>query len=144
MKPSFYFLILFATLLTARENPFVPLPIPEEQIAVPELEQEAGEERGGQTVNFEQIRFLFSAGQVRIETKDALKKHFMVQEPARIVLDFKADDDFPTRKRLLSVPPFQMIRLGAHSGYYRAVLELEGLHGYSVDVSKYGYLLTLK
>ncbi|MHC3993422.1 AMIN domain-containing protein [Thiomicrolovo sp. ZZH C-3] len=97
-----------------------------------------------QTVNFQQARFLFSEGKVRIESKDKLAKHFVIRKPTRIILDFEANADFPTRKRKVNVAPFKEIRMGMHPGYYRVVIELHKHADYSVEPSKYGYTLTLQ
>jgi len=147
------FLILLtfaaATLLSGRENPFMPsssLPEPEPVTAVeaPVAPEPSASTAASQTVNFQQARFLFTEGNVRIESRDRLAKHFVIREPTRIILDFEAKTDFPTRKRALDVAPFSEIRMGTHPGYYRAVIELTRAADYTIEPSKYGYTLILK
>ncbi|WP_345970343.1 AMIN domain-containing protein [Sulfurimonas sp. HSL1-6] len=155
-----FFLILLtitaATLLTARDNPFLPSPSspeplppkikerPVKETVVKEAPVKETHSLATQTVNFQQARFLFSEGNVRIESRDKLAKHFVIRKPTRIILDFEANADFPTRKREVSVAPFKEIRMGMHPGYYRIVIELEKRADYSIEPSKYGYTLTLK
>ena len=87
------FLILMSmvslTLLSARENPFIPLA----EAPVATVGSKPLVRTEGSIVNFQRIRFLFSATQVRIETKDTLKKDFAIPDPQRIILDFAADTD---------------------------------------------------
>jgi len=143
------FLILLTflgvTAVSARDNPFLP-PLSAPEPAVQETEEANVTDAAGalQTVNFQQARFVFSEGKVRIESRDALKKHFVIRKPTRIILDFTADTDFPTRKRVLNVAPFSEIRLGTHPGYYRAVIELKSEADYTIEPYKYGYILTLQ
>jgi hypothetical protein len=164
-------LALLALPLIARENPFIPVEMPEENPSVassekirsakPDTQKKAvsvqktsatamsktdgpSEERPSQVANFQNIRLVFSEGEVRIETKDALLKDFTIPKPPCIVLDFKSDADFPTRKRELSVAPFREVRMGIHKGFYRVALETEAPVEYTMKPFRYGYILTLR
>lgn len=168
MRLPFLILLLGClSILTARENPFVPVPetpeavapvhesgiviLSDEEVAqlkseeqdMPLVQESTVSEAQTETINFQQVRFLFSDGQIRIETKDRLKKDFALTDPARIILDFATAADFPSRKRSLSTPPFSALRLGAHNGYYRVVIELEKRAGYKIEPYRYGYILSL-
>ena len=158
--------LLLMTSLAARENPFVaqtesPKPAEEasnggivilsdEEAAQLNAEENetspaAGDMDEGDdktVVNFQNIRFLVSEGEIRIETKDSLQKKFTIRKPMRIILDFESKNDFPTRKSPVPVKPFREIRLGSHEGFYRVVIELEEPVGYTVVPFKYGYILT--
>jgi hypothetical protein len=166
----FIFFILFLQMtLFARENPFVP--VEPDAVSVQQAQktdgiiiltdEEATAEENQtkiqnptdvsieetpvkeQSINYQQIRFVLKGKTVRIETKDALKKDFAIANPMRIILDFKSQAEYPSRKKSLTVPPFSQLRIGSHKGYYRVVLELEHAANYSVTPFKYGYTLTL-
>jgi len=163
----FVTLLFFITcsLLTARDNPFIPVPsvsvsepavseteieiVSETEVNVPDKNDntspaaESRAENGSETVNFQQVRFVLSDKEVRIESKDKIKKHFAIKNPTRIILDFDAKADFPTRKQEVSLSPFKEIRLGTHETYYRAVIELTKPADYTLKPFKYGYILTL-
>jgi hypothetical protein len=153
--------LISCSLLTARENPFSPIPsapvsVPEQQIPLgskagkPDISDHASSAaqrqvpKGSETVNFQQVRFVLSATEVRIESKDKLKKHFAIKKPTRIILDFAGNADFPTRRHSVGLSPFKEIRLGTHEKYYRAVIELERPADYTIKPFKYGYILTLQ
>ena len=133
---SLTLLFLFAVLLSARENPFVPIGS--------EVQKHTEAQTDAQVVNFQYIRFLFSEGRLRIETKDRLKKHYAIHNPTRIILDFEGKSDFPSRQRRVDPAPFHEIRMGGHEGYYRTVIELDTPSDYGIEPFEYGYILTLK
>lgn len=160
-------LLGYSSYLMARQNPFAPVPktaeavtpthengivilsdedaaqlMSEKQEVVPAQKEMAAAAKT-EIVNFQQLRFLFSGGQIKIETQDRLKKDFALQNPGRIILDFTSEADFPSRKRSISTAPFRTVRLGAHKGYYRVVIELEKRSGYKIEPYKYGYILSL-
>lgn len=168
MRLPFLILLLGCmSILTARQNPFVPVPhtpeavapvhengiviLSDEEVAqlkseeqeVAPVQKETAVAPQTEIINFQQVRFLFSDRQIKIETKDRLKKDFALRDPARIILDFATVVDFPSRKRSLGIPPFSALRLGAHKGYYRVVIELEKASGYKIKPYKYGYILSL-
>jgi|GEM_PF-2976038 len=140
------------SLLLARENPFVAGPqqavvrAPETvRASRPETSVSPGSGKAAvETVVFQNMRLLFSPGQVKIETKDRLLKHFAIAKPTAIILDFKSDADFPTRRRAVKTPPFKEIRMGIHPGFYRAVLETNASVAYRIEPFRYGYILTLE
>jgi hypothetical protein len=158
--------LISCSLLTARDNPFAPVPsvpVPETAAAVSETQivsesevkvpvknddtssaSEQKAQNGSEIVNFQQVRFVLSAKEVRIESKDKIIKHFAIKKPTRIILDFAGNADFPTRKQGISLSPFKEIRLGTHEKYYRAVIELKRPAEYTIKPFKYGYILTLK
>ena len=89
------------------------------------------------------IAFSSFKNRLKIKTKDRLLHHFKLVKPERIVLDFKRDASFLT-KRFKGKIPFKRITLGNHKGYYRAVVELDGRYLYRVDRTDEGYLLILR
>lgn len=77
-------------------------------------------------------------------TNDALLRHFGLSKPNRIVLDFKRDANFRTFTHTLKTKYFKKIQLGNHKGYYRCVIELDGLYGYSLTQNKSAISITLQ
>ena len=96
-----------------------------------------------ETVNFQYIRIIVSENNIRIETKDKLKKAFVAKNPKVIILNFYHDVDFATKKRKFDIAPFHEVRLGAHKSYYSFVVELTEAHEYNVEKVQYGYELTI-
>jgi len=88
---------------------------------------------------------LSSINHLKIVTKDKLLRDFLLVRPQRIVLDFKRDID--TRSYVNSGKKrkwFKKIKIGAHDGYYRVVIELDGYYQYRHKKIKGGYIFTLE
>jgi len=96
-----------------------------------------------EVVNYEKVRFVFKENNVYIETKDEVLKHFKIANPPRIVIDFKSDSNFASKRKELSVRPFKKLEMGAHGDQYRVVLRLDGAHTYTLEKSMYGQLLRI-
>ncbi len=143
------FLVWFSS-AEARENPFVPVEIKvakslglsEEHSAKASSVTPVMPKAKAEIANYQGIRFLFYPGSVWIETKDTLQKDFSIQKPRAIILDFKSDADFPTRRRDIATLPFKRLKMGIHPGFYRVVLETQGRCAYHIEPYKYGYILT--
>jgi len=88
--------------------------------------------------------FLTSGKTLRIITKDALIRNFLLVKPHRIVLDFKRDANLKTYVKENKKNVFTKIRVGNHSGYYRVVVELDGYYRYSMRKTASGYDFKLK
>jgi len=88
-------------------------------------------------------KFYISDKNLKIITKDTMIRHFQLTNPSRIVMDFKRDSTMKSyaTKKLNSC--FSQIRIGNHDGYYRIVLELDGLYTYDIQNIKNGCLVTL-
>jgi len=154
-------LFVLMTLMYARENPFLPGPppqtpaaitAPETETALPEPEEtqpipgpdESSDEPVAEIVDFKMIRFDLTEKEVRIQTKDKLKKHFAVKNPTRIILNFVSSKGFQTQRKSVSTAPFREIRVGFHEGYYSVVIEVDGSAGYRIVPTENGYTLTLR
>ena len=79
-----------------------------------------------------------------VKTDDRNLRHFMVIKPYKIVLDFKRDTSFYTKKLDLNKPPFTWVDMGNHEGYYRAAIRLDGPYKYKVESKEDGVLITLE
>ncbi|OQX59130.1 MAG: hypothetical protein B5M52_04090 [Helicobacteraceae bacterium 4484_230] len=106
-------------------------------------DQNSSEEKEQEIVNFQYIRIIVSENNIHIETKDNLIKAFIAEDPKVIILNFRHNVDFATRKHKFDISPFYEVRLGAHKKYYSFVVELNSPHAFSVDKSLYGYELKI-
>ena len=89
------------------------------------------------------ISFYSFKNMLKIVTKDKLLRSFKLIKPNRIVLDFKRDANFRSYK-FKGFKIFKKLKLGNHSGYYRAVIELDGIYMFDIKKRDYGYLLEVK
>ncbi len=81
---------------------------------------------------------------LKIITKDKMIRNFYLVKPARIVMDFKRDSTMKSFSKAINKPGYKSIRIGNHDGYYRVVVELDGLYKYTKTKLDNGYLLELK
>ena len=81
---------------------------------------------------------------LKLVTKDEALRDFMLVNPHRLVIDFKRESDFKSFVKKTSDTIFKEVRIGNHDGYYRAVIELDGLYRYDFKKIPEGYLIELK
>ncbi|MDA7818074.1 AMIN domain-containing protein [Sulfurimonas sp.] len=87
---------------------------------------------------------LYSSGKkLKVLTKDSVIRNFLLVNPHRIVMDFKRESDMKSYTKNLSTYIFKKIRVGNHDGYYRTVIELDGIYRYATKKIDAGYLLEL-
>lgn len=89
-------------------------------------------------------KFLQSSKSLKIVTEDKIIRNFLLVKPHRIVLDFKRDATIQSYSKENKESIFSKIRVGNHDGYYRAVIELDGLYRYSMKKVSDGYILNLR
>ena len=80
---------------------------------------------------------------LKIVTKDKMLRNFLLTKPHRIVFDFKRESKMKSYEKTLK-GIFCKIRVGNHDGYYRAVVELDGLYRYKMTKVSDGYLFKLR
>jgi len=80
---------------------------------------------------------------LKIVTSDKNIRNFLLVEPHRIVMDFKKDTTFKSYTKVMKKNIFFVIRVGNHSGYYRIVIELDGLYRYKLEKISDGYMIHL-
>ena len=163
--------IFFSLLLSARDNPFVapqdnahktgvsktatvhpgkkrkPKIHPQRPIRPTHVRDENAHpsaSKGKVVFNTLKARFVVRDMSVYIETKDTLKKHFALEHPNRIVMDFKSASDFASKRKHLKGFAVTQIEVGAHGSYYRVVFRVNNAYKYRVENVKYGLLLTLE
>lgn len=85
------------------------------------------------------------AKRMKIASEDEIISDFVIGDPSKIVLDFKKDIAFATQSfRLSQESAFERLQIGAHKGYYRLVIYLDGKYDYSLEKTAGGYVLSLK
>ena len=67
----------------------------------------------------------------------------MVQ-PHRIVIDFKSASEVLSYHKKIPNNIFKDIKIGSHDGYFRAVIELDGIYTYNITNTADGYMINLK
>jgi len=89
-------------------------------------------------------KFLESSKSLKIITEDKIIRNFLLVKPHRIVLDFKSDESVNSYSKENKESIFSKIRVGNHAGYYRTVIELDGLYRYNMQKLSDGYILNLR
>jgi len=165
MRFIVFFSIFFSLLLSARENPFTPAQAttksssiksltvapkkrgpkihPQRPIVIKKVDVPSPDSENNVVFNTLKSRFLVYEDRIYIETKDRLKKHFSLEHPNRIVIDFRSSSDFASKRSIINGLPVTKIEVGAHGSYYRVVFRLDKSYRYSVEDAKYGLLLKL-
>lgn len=86
-----------------------------------------------------------SGNNILLKYKGNLKRHFIMQNPYRIVLDFtQSGKHFDTTKIDINKPYFKTLRYGIHTDFIRIVLELDGSYIYEVSKKDNGVLINVK
>ncbi len=89
------------------------------------------------------VKFYSSNKTLKVVTEDKLLRSFLLVNPHRIVLDFKRDSNMKSYSKNIPKNIFTKVRIGNHDGYYRVVIELDGLYRYKVHKTDTGYRILL-
>lgn len=88
---------------------------------------------------------LYASGKnLKLVTSDEMIRNFLIVDPHRIVIDFKKETDIKSYVNKIPKNIFKEVRIGNHDGYYRVVVELDGLYRYDFKKISDGYLVELK
>ena len=88
---------------------------------------------------------IYSSGKnLKLVTADKMLRNFMLVNPHRVVVDFKRDSSMKSYVKKNPKNIFTKVRIGNHDGYYRVVIELDGLYRHTLDKISNGYLLELR
>ncbi len=90
------------------------------------------------------LSLLSSQKSLKLVTKDEVLRNFPLVNPHRLVVDFKRDSNMKSYIKKIQNSIFKEVRIGNHDGYYRAVIELDGLYRYNFKKISDGYLIELK
>ncbi len=119
--------------------------LPKRGIAVKIKKQELTKKDTIRTFSFKDfISFKVGGKSIKIFTKDSKIRDFLVDNPYKIVIDFKRDANFLTKSFKVNMPPFVSIVLGNHDKYYRVAIELDGQYIYDLKKEKGDYIITLR
>jgi hypothetical protein len=123
----------------------LPLFISQNYGSSPEIpKKSAAKEKYTKIASLAFIQFYADAKKLKIITKDKMLRSFLLVKPHRIVCDFKRETDMRSYVKNIKKPSlFKKIRVGAHKGYYRVVIELDGYYQYEAEQIKKGYLFML-
>ncbi|TKI68605.1 AMIN domain-containing protein [Sulfurimonas crateris] len=94
--------------------------------------------------SIEYLSLLSYQKSLKLVTKDRALRNFMLVNPHRLVIDFKRDSNMKSYVKKIPNSIFKEVRIGNHDGYYRAVIELDGLYRYGFKKIAEGYLIELK
>lgn len=74
-----------------------------------------------------------------------LQRHFIMQNPYRIVFDFDINQKY-YKNNIISInkPYFKSLKYGLHTEFLRIVLELDGSYVYELNQKKGGILINVK
>ncbi|MCF6339878.1 MAG: AMIN domain-containing protein [Sulfurimonas sp.] len=89
------------------------------------------------------LTLLSSGKKLKLITKDTIIRDFLLVNPHRIVIDFKKDTNIKSYVKNIEEGVFKKVKIGNHKGYYRAVIELDGIYRYDIRQTPYGYFLEL-
>lgn len=89
------------------------------------------------------IKFYANRKKIHVITNDEKIRDFLVVRPHKIVIDFKRDASFLTKRFKVNRFPFVNIVLGNHDGYYRVAIELDGQYSYKMKEIAKGYAFEL-
>lgn len=74
-----------------------------------------------------------------------LKRHYIMQNPYRIVLDFEINKKYYKKNRyIINQPYFKRLRYGLHTSFLRIVLELDGNYVYELEKRADGVKIDVK
>jgi hypothetical protein len=90
------------------------------------------------------VKFYSSDKKLKLKTSDKILRSFLLVNPHRIVLDFKRDSNMKSYSKNIPKNIFTKVRVGNHDGYYRVVVELDGLYRYTLNDISNGYILELE
>jgi len=90
------------------------------------------------------IKFEVTKKSFKIITKDIKIRDFLVNKPYKVVVDFKRDANFLTKRFMINMPPFISVVLGNHDKYYRVAIKLDGQYVYTLRKVKGDYIITLR
>lgn len=91
----------------------------------------------------DRIRFFTAAELLKINTKDALIRHFFLPKPSRVVMDFNNSTPLESQIAALEGPYFTKIELSFHGAFYRVIVTLDSFYPYTMQPAQDGYLLGL-
>ncbi len=98
-------------------------------------------------VRFKEMGFIhlaFTDRQITLRTNDPVRRHFRLDDPARIVVDFDRHSGAKNLTLPLQDNTFKKVSIGRHAGWYRVVIELDRNRQYDLREGEGGPVITLR
>lgn len=90
------------------------------------------------------VAYSIYKNKIKINTNNEMLSDFSIDNPTKIVIDFKFDKILPSKNiKFSKKSPFQRIDFGSHDGYYRIVVYLDGKYNYNILKDSNGYIINL-
>ena len=127
-------LLALSLAIFARENPFV---LPSSSNSQSSLARSTSQSSSAASVQkvldlgFMDIRK--GPDMLIIHTKDPLKRHFIIDRPKKMVLDFASRHTFETKKVVFTQGAFKDIAIGSHGRFYRVAVAVEKTCDVQID-----------
>ena len=67
-----------------------------------------------------------------IQAKDPIMRHFMTDKPKKIVIDFRSQRDFATRRYNIDAGKAKRLEIGAHAQFYRVAVSMRKCAHYRI------------
>ncbi len=103
-----------------------------------------------QTFNFSKVitlpfvKISFASDAFLVQTKDPMKRKFLLDTPRKFVIDYAARRSFGYKRYPIGVGNFTQLELASHPGYYRIAISLQGCKNYDFSSSEEGFLFRCK
>lgn len=140
-------IVLIIGTIFARENPFEPA-VKEANAKAPVKisKPKAAEPKNSkkEISLFKWLKIEIGKNYIYIKTKDRLFKKFNIENPDKIVLDFRAKKSFSTKKVKIESGYIDKIAVGSHKSYYRIALRLAKKSRYELKKEENGYKLIFR
>lgn len=90
-------------------------------------------------------QYFVDGNSIFIAYQGNLKRHYIMQNPYRIVLDFEINKKYYKKNSYsINAPYFKRLRYGLHTNFLRIVVELDGSYVYDLEKRKDGVKINVK
>jgi len=86
--------------------------------------------KSSSTADFGFIRFQTKGKHLSINSNDPMVRYFTLTEPNRIVIDFKRQEVFTAKEKVLNAPPYVSVGVANHGKFIRTTITLDGSYDY--------------
>lgn len=87
------------------------------------------------------VRFDTNGKHLTIKSNDPMIRHFYLTEPNRIIVDFKRNEIFTIKEKILNIPPYTSVNITNQGKFVRATIVLDGRYDYSL--TKNGSIISI-
>ena len=90
-------------------------------------------------------QYFVDGNSIFIAYQGNLKRHYIMQNPYRIVLDFEINKKYYKKNSyVINAPYFKRLRYGLHTTFLRIVVELDGSYVYDLEKRRDGVKINVK